>query len=155
MRMHSLVPRRSEKPSAPAPWGRDFDHFFDELWRGVGVGPRIVAGDFAPSVDVHETDGEYRVVAELPGLEEKDFEVSLEEDVLTIKGEKRDERENEEGGYRYAESRYGSFHRSFRLPPGVDPEAVKATYQKGLLTVVVPKPAEAKPQARQIRVSSS
>ena len=94
---------------------------------------------FQPRIDVRETDAEIAITAELPGLEEKDFDVSIEADVLTLKGEKRTESETAREGWRHVETTSGSFERRILLPEGVDPEAVKAMYKHGVLTVrVVP-----------------
>lgn len=164
MSSHWLVPRRSARSVLPAlrsGWALggmhgELDRLFDEVWRGFGIAPASKAlGDFAPRVDISETEEEYRVTAELPGLEEKDFEVSLEGDVLTIKGEKKVEHEEKRESYSHVESARGSFHRAFRLPVEVDPNAVKAAFKNGVLTVTLPKPEEAAEQARTIPITTS
>jgi HSP20 family protein len=161
--MTMLVPRKHGRrvPAVrgvrPFSWDLgEFDRLFDDVWRGFGLEPwgtaeRHVA--FQPRVDIDETDAEYRITAELPGLEEKDFEVSLEGDVLTIKGEKRDEREEKREGYRHVETLSGSFERRFQLPAEVDAEAVAAKFDKGVLILTLPKSAAAK--ARTIPISAS
>ncbi len=131
----------------------DLDRLFDEVWPGFAPTARFT--DFAPRVNIEETEEGYRVTAELPGLEEKDFEVSLEADVLTIKGEKKVESEEKREGYTHVEAASGSFHRSFRLPVEVDPDTVKATYKNGVLTVTLPKPAEESSRERVIPVESA
>jgi HSP20 family protein len=137
----------------------ELDRFFDGFLHGFEIAPARNAcgrlGEFAPRVDVSETDEEFRVTAELPGLDEGDFEVSLEEDVLTIKGEKKVEEEEERKGYTHVETSRGSFHRAFRLPLEVDPESVTASYKQGVLTVTLPKPPEAQRQPRVIPVTAS
>jgi HSP20 family protein len=137
----------------------ELDRFFDEFLHGFEIAPTRNAGgrpgEFAPRVDISETDEEFRVTAELPGLDEGDFEVSLEEDVLTIKGEKKVEEEEERKGYTRVETSRGSFHRAFRLPLEVDPESVTASYKKGVLTVTLPKPPEAQRQPRVIPITAS
>ena len=164
MRSHWLVPHRSARsvlPTLRSGWTMggthgELDRLFDDIWRGIGIARAAnEGGDFAPRVDISETDEEYRVTAELPGLEEKDFEISLEGDVLTLKGEKKSEHEAKGEGYTYVETSSGSFQRAFRLPVEVDPEAVKATFKNGVLTVTLPKPAEAVAQARTIPVERS
>jgi HSP20 family protein len=95
------------------------------------------------------------VSAELPGLDEKDFQVTLAGDVLTIKGEKKVENESRNGGAHYVERRFGSFSRSVRLPFQASDSEVDATYQKGVLTVRVPKPADMRTTARRIEVKAS
>ena len=160
MRTHWLVPHRSARSVQPArsnprPLGGfgELDRLLADVWRGFGVAPDR-ASDFAPRVDISETEQEYRVTAELPGLEEKDFEVSLDGDVLTVKGEKRVEHEEKGEGFTHVETSRGSFCRSFRLPVEVDPDAVKAAYKHGVLTVTLPKPPEAESGARTIPVNS-
>jgi len=106
-----------------------------------------------PSTDVTETDKEIEITAELPGLEEKDVQVNFADGVLTIRGEKKAEKEEKDKNYRLVERSYGSFERSIALPEGVKPEDVKATIAKGVLTVKVPKPAPA--QSKKIEVKSA
>lgn len=152
-----MIPRRSRRSAFPVLRDvRGFDTLFDELWRGFGASPlrADTLPGFTPRVDVRETDEELVVTVELPGLEEKDFEVSLDDDVLTLKGEKRSEHEEEREGYRHMETRSGSFERRLRLPAAVDADAVKAGFKNGVLTVTVPKPEEARPEVRRIPVSS-
>jgi HSP20 family protein len=155
MHSHLLVPRRLDRRASVFRSG--LPQAFDDLWRGLGVpeAPRSRIGAFHPSVDISETDEEIRLTAELPGLGEEDFEVTLDGDRLTIKGEKKDEREEKEKGYHRVESLAGTFQRSFRLPADVDPETVTASYDKGVLTVTVPKPEEAQPQVRSIPITTS
>jgi len=112
-----------------------------------------LATDLVPSTDVVENDKEIQITAELPGLEEKDVQINLADNVLTIKGEKKAEKEEKDKNYRLIERSYGSFSRSIELPAGVDAGAIKASISKGVLTVVVPKPAPA--QAKKIEVKSA
>jgi HSP20 family protein len=105
-------------------------------------------------VDVAETDKEIVITAELPGLDEKDLDVTLAGDVLTIKGEKKAEREQKNGDSYYVERRFGTFSRSLRLPFVADDEKIEAKYDKGVLTVRVPKPAEVQQSVRRIEVKS-
>ena len=120
-----------------------------------GPGLRDALPGFSPRIDVRETDEELILTAELPGLEEKDFEVSVDEDVLSLKGEKRSEHEEEGGGYRHVETRSGSFERRLRLPAPVDADAVKAGFKNGVLTVTVRKPEPARPELQRIPVTSA
>ncbi len=101
-----------------------------------------------------ETAKEIRVTAELPGLEEKDLEVSLLEGALTIKGEKRDEHEEEKGDVYHSERHYGMFERTISLPSQVDADKVKASFKKGVLKITLPKTKEAQPNRRIIPVQS-
>lgn len=157
---HLPVPHKSAavRPSAAGLFG-DFDRLFDELWRGFG-GPLsrgATSSALAPRMDYSVTDDAIRLRAEMPGLEEKDIEVSLEGGVLTIKGERSEERkeEDEEKGYHHLETFRGSFRRALRLPAGVDEDAVTASYKSGILSVTLPKLAEATPDVRSIPVTVS
>jgi HSP20 family protein len=148
-----MIPRRHR--GAALPVLPDVDRLFDELWRGFGVAPRAEAPAFQPRLDVREADAEISITAELPGLEEKDFEVSIEADVLTLKGEKRIETETTREGWRHVETTSGRFERRILLPEGVDPEAVKAAYKNGVLTVTVPKPAAAQTVVRTVPITAA
>lgn len=108
----------------------------------------------APSVDVSEDDKAFKVTAELPGLESKDVEVSVTGDMLVIKGEKRQESEKKEENYHMSERSYGSFQRSFALPDKVDRDKIAADLAKGVLTVTLPKTADAQKPAQKIEVKS-
>lgn len=132
---------------------RGFERLVEALWDGFAL-PAAPAPVFAPALDVVETEAEIRVTAELPGLEERDFEVSVHGDVLSIRGEKRGERAEERRGGRHVESVCGSFQRSIRLPFEPAAEGVKAAYRRGVLEITVPRPAEAGPQIRTIPVTS-
>ena len=150
---HLLVPRRSAGPLVSRGW-RDFDRVFDEFWNSVGFAARAAA--YAPRIDFTETDTEMRVAAELPGLEEKDIQVSLEDGVLTIRGERNAEVKNGDAKeVRHVETFHGKYERSLRLPSEVDPDTVKAVYRNGILTVTLPKPPEAQPQVHTVPVTAS
>lgn len=106
-----------------------------------------------PPTDVVESDKELTLTAELPGLELKDIDISVDEGVLTVRGEKVEEKaEEEEKKYHVFERTYGAFQRSFTLPRSVDPTKISAEFVKGVLTVHMPKAAEAKPKGRKIEV---
>lgn len=107
----------------------------------------------APAVDILERDGDLLLRVELPGMEEKDIELKLEGRVLTLRGERRFENEDQRGNYHRIERRYGSFNRSFTLPDTADLDKVKANYKNGVLTVTVPQRPDTKP--REIAVSVS
>ena len=147
---HFLAPRRSAPPSALRGFS-DFDRFFDGLRNGFGH-PLAEVRALAPRVDVTETETEYRVSAELPGLEEKDIQVSLEDGVLTIRGERAEEKQEGEKNARHVETWRGKSQRSLRLPSEVDPDGVKAAYRAGILTVTLPKAPAA--QVRNIPITS-
>ena len=149
---HLLVPRRSAGSVASLGWS-DFDRVFDQLWNGVSIGRRAGAAAYAPRIDFTETDTEMRVAAELPGIDEKDIQVSLDEGLLTIRAERNAEVKNEDAKeVRHLETFHGKYERSLRLPSEVDPDAVKAVYRNGILTVTLPKAPAA--QARMIPVTS-
>jgi HSP20 family protein len=132
---------------------REIDRLFDDAFRGFGAVPAQSAlRDWAPRVDLKETESEIQVTAELPGVDEKDVEVTLADDVLTIKGEKKVEKEETKKDYYLMERAYGSFYRALPMPAGIDPGKVKADFSKGVLSVTLPKTAETKAAARKIEI---
>jgi HSP20 family protein len=137
-----LVPfvRRSEVPSTT----RLFEEFFSDF---PFSGSLFEGGDrWTPSVDIMEKEGNLILRAELPGLSEKQIELKLEGNTLTLKGERKMENEDKKGTYHRVESCYGSFTRSFRLPDTVDTDKIHADYKNGILTVTIPQKSEAKPR---------
>lgn len=155
-RSRDLEPgQRAEHPLATMQ--REMDRVFDELWRGLdlpswGRGDRI--GMIAPRIDVRETDEAIVVSAELPGLEEKDVEVTLNESTLLIRGEKKSERREKEKGYTYSERSFGSFERRIPLDIEVEGERVTAAMTNGVLTVTLPKSPAAKRKERRIPIGA-
>lgn len=145
------MPSRRLDPFAAmrAEMDRVFDSF---LGRGGMHWPALFGGESSkvmPSIDVRETDTEIIVEAELPGAEEKDVSVTLREGVLTIKGEKKSDREEKKQDYHLTERTYGSFERSFRLPDTIDESKITAGFEKGVLKVTLPKrPGAAKAEKR-------
>jgi HSP20 family protein len=135
-----------------------FDRMFDSMMRGWPApwreAPRLDLGkfDFAPRVDTAETDAAYEVTAELPGVEEKDVKISIENDVLSISGEKKSEREEKKKDYVLSERSYGSFKRAFTLPDNVDVEKIAAKYEKGVLKVTLPKTTPSPAKHREIPI---
>jgi HSP20 family protein len=129
---------------------REVDRLFDDFTRGFPAFGFGGTRDLVPSVDVSETDKELLIAAELPGIEEKDVHIDVSGNVLTIRGEKKSESESKDKNYRLIERSYGAFSRRLELPAGVDLDAIKAKMEKGVLTVTVPKPAEA--QSKRIEV---
>ena len=109
----------------------------------------------SPAVDISEDDGAYKVTAELPGMAEKEIEVVVSGDTLSIKGEKRLEKEQKEKNFHLSERSYGSFQRSFYVPDGVDRDKIAADFSKGVLTVTMPKTAKAVEQTKKIEVKSA
>ena len=109
---------------------------------------------FAPPVDVYEDEHNITLKIEVPGIDEKDIDVSVEKNTLTLHGERKFEKEEKEENFRRVERQYGSFTRSFTLPSTVDPEQATATYDKGVLKIRLAKKAEAKPKQIKVNVSS-
>ena len=105
-----------------------------------------------PVVDVAEDEKAYRITAELPGLEPKDIELSVSGDRLVLRGEKREEKEQKDKNYYMSERAYGSFQRAFALPEGIDRDKIAAELAKGVLTITLPKTAEAQKPAQKIEV---
>jgi HSP20 family protein len=108
-----------------------------------------------PAIDVTEDADAYTLTAELPGMAESDIEVALTDDMLTIKGEKKEGKETKDKNYYLSERNYGVFRRSFALPDGVDRDAIGAEFAKGVLTVKLPKAAEAKAEPKKIAVKAA
>lgn len=135
--------------SWPSPFRRGvFDA--DPLWRR----------DFhfaapTPAVDIVEKDNVFEIVAELPGLDEKNIDVKLANGVLTIKGEKHEDKEEQKKDYYLHERHFGSFERTFRVPEGVDTAKIDASFKKGVLTISLPKSPEAKQSAKKIEVKAA
>ena len=121
-------------------------------------GPRseerdVMASAWAPSVDIYENENEVVLAAEIPGVDEKDVEIKVEDNNLTLRGERKFEKETKEENYHRIERSYGSFARSFALPNSIDADKVAAEYKDGLLTLTLPKREEAKPKTVRINVS--
>ena len=125
----------------------------DRLFEGVTRNIPGFSTTTMPSMDISETDKKIEITAELPGLEKKDVELNVADNLLTIRGEKNAEKEEKDKNYRLVERSYGAFERTIALPEGVKGDDIKATMAKGVLTVKVPKPAPA--QAKKIEVKSA
>ena len=108
-----------------------------------------------PAIDMSEDEKAYKISAELPGIDAKDIDVSVSGDMLVLKGEKRQEKEEKDKNYHFSERAYGSFQRAFELPSSVDRNKVAADFSKGVLTITLPKTAEAQKPAKKIEVKSS
>jgi HSP20 family protein len=148
--MKTITPRRALDLN---PW-RDFDAMERRMRRMLGEAwPQTESPmDWVPSMDLHETDGAFELSVELPGLKPEEVELSVEENVLTIRGEKKEEKRKDEGKWHLLERAHGSFERSFTLPRGVDDSQVKADFKNGILKVQLPKRAEA--QGRKIPIEA-
>ena len=123
---------------------REVNRAFDEVFRGFPAVGRGAAGlgGFAPDLDVRETEAGLEIAAELPGMSEQDIELRLDGDLLTLAGEKKDERTQEGGGLHLTERSFGRFQRAFRLPYRTDPGQVQAQFDKGILRIVLPRPQQ-------------
>jgi HSP20 family protein len=158
--MRSLIPfswatdlfRRDERDPFSA-MQREINRVFDDFGRAPLS--RWADTDVNPRIDVAETESTLEVTAELPGLDEKDVDVVLRDDILTVKGEKKSEREEKKKDYHLVERSFGSFTRSIRLPFEVDSEAVKAHFNKGLLKIIINKPSQVKDKTVKIPVRSA
>jgi HSP20 family protein len=112
----------------------------------------MIVADWTPTVDISETDGEYQIKAEIPDVKKEDVKVTLEDGVLTIQGERKQEKEEKGKKYHRIERSYGSFVRSFSLPDVIDEEKVKAEFKDGVLSLHLPKSEKAKPKAIEVKV---
>lgn len=124
---------------------------FDDLF-GDEIRARRPTRSFVPAVDVEERKSDYRLTADLPGLTADDVEITIENGVLTVSGERKDEKVEEKDGYRRVERSFGTFRRSFTLPKGVPADAITAHTSNGQLEVLIPKPSEETP--RKIKVAA-
>lgn len=143
---------------------RLFEDFDRDFWRfpmrrsSFDLEPfwrRELSWGVAPAVDVIEKDNAYEIKADLPGMDEKSVEVKLADGILTIKGEKQEEKEEKKKDYFLRERHFGSFERSFAVPKGVDADKIDASFRKGVLTVTLPKKPEAQKPAKRIEVKGS
>jgi HSP20 family protein len=167
-------PVKIDKASAGVPWRpfetlrREIDRLFDDLdggfWRmplrhsAFNVVPfwgRESVWSATPAVDITDTDKAYEITAELPGIDEKNLEVKVANGVLTIKGEKQEEKEEKKKDYYLRERNFGSFERAFQLPDGVDADKIDAKFAKGVLSVSLPKKVEAQKAAKKIDVKAA
>ncbi len=148
--------------SAPDPFLRlqhEVNRLFDDAFSNFGLSSRF-APDFqefrAPRINIRETDSSFEVEAELPGVDEKDIDVELSDNLLTIRGEKRAEREEKkDGDYRVFERSFGSFARSIEIPCAVEADGVEAMFRNGVLKLSLPKPADAVSRTRKIAMKQA
>jgi len=130
------------------------NRLFRESYGPEGREESLTTTGFAPPVDVYEDEHNVTLKIEVPGIDEKDIDVRIESNVLTVHGERKFEKEEKEENFRRVERQYGSFTRTFTLPTTVDAEKVSAQYDKGILKVALPKKAEAKPKQIKVDVGS-
>ncbi|MBF0486988.1 MAG: Hsp20/alpha crystallin family protein [Nitrospirae bacterium] len=150
------VPARREDKDSFTALQRQMSDVFNGVFRGFDMDPFWGgAVGFNPSVNVLETDTEIKVTAELPGMDEKDIEVSLTKDALTLKGQKKEEKEDKGSNYYHMERSYGSFVRTIPLVCAIDDNKVEAEFKKGILTIKLPKTAEAVKETKKVAVKSA
>ena len=163
MQIKDLIPwaRKDGAPDAKssednpiAALQREMNHVFENFWNRVGQFEWPWGSDEAKS-DVVETDNAIEVSIELPGMEMKDIEVTVNDDMLTVKGEKKIERQEEKKGYYLSERSYGAIYRTIPLPPGVDGEKAQASFKNGVLTIKLPQTPEAQAKVRKIAVKEA
>ena len=130
------------------------NRLFRETFNEAGRDESLTTSSFAPAVDVYEDEHKVTLKIEVPGIDEKDIDVRVENNTLTVHGERKIEKEEKEENYRRVERQYGSFTRTFTLPQTVDTENVSATYDKGVLKIALPKKAEAKPKQIKVNIAS-
>jgi len=138
---------------------KDMDRFFDTVTRSFFDDfPSRSNGNshahFMPCMDIAETDDEYRLAAEFPGMDEKDINVSLSNGILTLKGEKKSEMEEKKMDFHRVERSFGAFHRSLQVPAEIDPEKIKASFKNGVLNLTLPKTVQARESVRKIPITT-
>lgn len=161
MRVRDLVPWKENRLSTRDTddslysWRRDFERVFDEFSRLTSLPFGDDSDGFTPLVNVTENEKDIEISAELPGLDEDDIEITLTQDMLTIRGEKKQESEKRKGNYYWMERKYGSFYRSIDLPTHVvDTDNVDAQFKNGVLTIHLPKSKEGMEAAKRIEVKT-
>ena len=160
MALKDLAPWHHGKGSAPSlgDLHREVDRVFENFWSGFGapspLGEKSGGLAFDVRVDTSEDDKAYHVTAELPGMDEKAIDLKVSGNMLTVTGEKQEEKEEKKRGYHVSERRYGSFERSFRIPETVEVEKIDATFRNGVLTVTLPKKAGVEAAEKKIAVKS-
>jgi len=127
------------------------NRLFQDTWGQGSTDESLTTSSFVPPVDIYEDEQNLTLKIEFPGIEQKDIDVRLENNTLTVRGERKFEKEEKEENFHRLERRYGSFYRAFTLPNTVDADSVKADYDNGVLKVTLAKKAEAKP--KQIKVN--
>ncbi|MBF0457575.1 MAG: Hsp20/alpha crystallin family protein [Nitrospirae bacterium] len=165
MKLKDLVPWRTGSGNVPVrredannPFTalqRQVNDVFNGFFRGFDMDPFFGGGmGFNPSVNVLETDAEIKVTAELPGMDEHDIDVSLTKDTLTLKGQKKEEKEDKGTNYYHMERSYGSFVRTIPLMCAIDDAMVEAEFKKGILTIRLPKTPEAVKDTKKVTIKS-
>jgi len=156
-RRRSRLPVRQQQQEERDPFTalqRRMNRLFEDFTRGFEMTP-FGEQNWMPRVNVSENDKEVCVTAELPGMEEKDLDVTLAKNALTLKGEKKEEREEKDRNYHRVERTYGSFYREIPLPVEVEADKVDAKFKNGVLTVTLPKSHQAQAAAKKVTVKSA
>jgi len=134
---------------------RRMNHLFDDFFSSQLSDPWGRFGnEFAPQIDISESGEELRISAELPGLDEKDVEVTLADNILTLKGEKKEEHVEDKDDFYHSERSYGYFERAVQLPDGADTENAKAKFRKGVLEIAIPKKPEARARTKKLELQT-
>lgn len=126
------------------------NRLFEDVFTGRAEDKELAAGTWAPAVDIYETENELIMTAEVPGIEEKDIEIKIEDNTLSLRGERKFEKETKEENYHRIERSYGSFYRAFTLPNSIDPDKIQAEHENGVLKISMPKRHELKPRKVKI-----
>ena len=150
MRFLTARPRGGLRPW-PAPW--DLQDEFNRFFEGFGNGLGAVEEHFTPAIDIRETDDAYIVEADVPGMKKEDVQIEVTDDVLTIRGERKDEHEEKRKDYHRIERQYGGFRRSISVPGEIKHDAVKAKFDDGVLRITLPKREDAKPRRIEVKAS--
>ncbi len=132
---------------------REINRMFDSFFRGAPADDdAFVASDWIPAVDIAEHENEYLVKLELPGVSKEDVKITMQNNILTVRGEKKKEKESKSSSYHRVERSYGAFQRNFTLPSTVKADRIDASYSDGILTIVLPKAEEARPKQIEVKV---
>ena len=156
-------PAQTSLPDVWQSFRNEMDRLFDRFGSGFGLPSlrrmfetepawRSSFSFSTPAIDMSEDEKAYKISAELPGMDSKDIDVSMAGDMLVLKGEKRQEKEEKDRNYHFSERAYGSFQRSFELPASVDRDKISADFSKGVLTITLPKTANAQQPTKKIEV---
>jgi HSP20 family protein len=156
MMLRSLPPSRDSGALARPDFGlfglhREIDRLLSGFAQGIGPGG---AQSIIPNIEITETDKAIEVTAEMPGLERKDVDISVEDDTITIRGEKRVEENEKDKNVQHSERNYGVFMRVLQMPRGIDPSSVEATMANGVLKLTIPKPAKPEPKKIEVKEPS-
>lgn len=158
-RKHTELPQRQSDADPFRLFQRDMNRLFDDFFADRGMlmpwGGQEAVETFTPRVDVAETDTEVKVSVELPGMDEKDVTVEMDDNAITIRGEKREEKEEKKGSWSRREQYYGSFHRMVPLPAAVDGQKATAKFKKGVLSITTPKREPGATNRKRIAIESN